>query len=64
MLVSAKKMEKWVNERKFNPGLEEYEPELEEYEPEDLDKKLQMVCAEVRTKQRSIFFNIILLRIF
>ena len=35
--------EKWTNERKFNP-------KLEEYEHEDLDKKLQMFYAEVRTK--------------
>ena len=33
---------KWANERKFNP-------KLEEYEHEDLDKKLQMFYAEVRT---------------
>ena len=32
--------EKWANERKFNPN-------LEEYEHEDLDKKLQMFYAEV-----------------
>ena len=41
--------EKWANERKFNP-------KLEEYEPEDLNKKLQMVCAEVVPRQRSNFF--------
>ena len=35
--------EKWANERKFNP-------KLEEYKHEDLDKKLQMLYAEVRTK--------------
>ena len=35
--------EKWANKRKFNP-------KLEEYEHEDLDKKLQMFYAEVRTK--------------
>ena len=35
--------EKWANERKFNP-------KLKEYEHEDLDKKLQMFYAEVRTK--------------
>ena len=35
--------EKWANERKSNP-------KLEEYEHEDLDKKLQMFSAEVRTK--------------
>ena len=35
--------EKWANERKFNP-------KLEEYEHEDLDKKLQMFYAEVCTK--------------
>ena len=35
--------EKWANERKSNP-------KLEEYEHEDLDKKLQMFYAEVRTK--------------
>ena len=37
--------EKWANERKFNP-------KLEEYEHEDLDKKLslQMFYAEVRIK--------------
>ena len=35
--------EKWANERKFSP-------KLEEYEHEDLDKKLQMFYAEVRTK--------------
>ena len=37
--------EKWANERKFNPKLEEYE-----HRDEDLDKKLQMFCAEVRTE--------------
>ena len=37
--------EKWANERKFNPKLEEYE-----HRDEDLDKKLQMFYAEVRTK--------------
>ena len=35
--------EKWASERKFNP-------KLEEYEHEDVDKKLQMFYAEVRTK--------------
>ena len=35
--------EKWANERKFNP-------KLEEYEHEDVDKKLQMFYAEVCTK--------------
>ena len=35
--------EKWANERKFNP-------KLEEYEHEDIDKKLQMFYAEVRSK--------------
>ena len=35
--------EKWANERKFNP-------KLEEYEHKDLDKKLQMLYAEVRSK--------------
>ena len=35
--------EKWANERKFNP-------KLEEYEHEDLYKKLQMFYNEVRTK--------------
>ena len=34
---------KWANERKYNP-------KLEEYEHEDLDKKLQMFGAEVRSK--------------
>ena len=34
--------EKWANERKFNP-------KREEYEHENLDKKLQMFYAEVRT---------------
>ena len=32
--------EKWANERKFNP-------KLEEYEHKDLDKKLQMFYVEV-----------------
>ena len=36
--------EKWTNERKFNP-------KLEEYEHEDLYKKLQMFYDEVRTKE-------------
>ena len=40
--------EKWGNERKFNP-------KLEEYEHEDLDKRLHMFYAEVRTKDG--FFN-------
>ena len=35
--------EKWVNERKFNP-------KMEEYEHEDLEKKLQMFYAEICTK--------------
>ena len=35
--------EKWANKGKFNP-------KLDEYEQEDLDKKLQMYYAEVRTK--------------
>ena len=37
--------EKWANERKFNP-------KLEEYEHKDLDKKLKMSYAEVCTKDR------------
>ena len=41
--------EKWPNERKFNP-------KLEKYEQEDLDKKLQMYYAEVRTKD-GFFYN-------
>ena len=41
--------EKWGNERKFNP-------KLEEDEDEDLNKKLQMLYAEVRTKD-GIFYN-------
>lgn len=45
--------EKWANKKKFNP-------KLEEYEHEDLDKKLQMLYAEVRTKDDSF---IVLLRI-
>jgi len=43
--------EKWANERKFNP-------KLEEYEQEDLDKKLQMFYAEVRTKE-GFFYNFV-----
>ena len=43
--------EKWANERKFNP-------KLEEYELEDLDKKLQMFYAEVRTKE-GFFYNFV-----
>ena len=43
--------EKWVNERKLNP-------KLEEYEHEDLDKKLQMLYAEVRTKD-GFFYNFV-----
>ena len=39
-------LENWVNERKFNP-------KLEEYEHEDLDKKLQMFYAEVRIRVRT-----------
>ena len=42
---------KWANERKFNP-------KLEEYEQEDLDKKLQMHYAEVRTKH-GFFYNFV-----
>ena len=42
---------KWANERKFNP-------KLEEYEQEDLDKKLQMYYAEVRTKD-GFFYNFV-----
>ena len=42
---------KWANERKFNP-------KLEEYEQEDLDKKLQMYYAEVRTKY-GFFYNFV-----
>ena len=45
---------KWPNERKS--------PKLEEYEHEDLDKKLQMIYAEVRTKD-GFFYILILLRI-
>ena len=45
--------EKWANERKFNP-------KLEEYEQENLDKKLQMYYAEVLPRMDSF---IILLRI-
>ena len=41
--------EKWANERKFNP-------KLEEYEHEDLHKKLRMFYAEVRTKN-GCFYN-------
>ena len=40
--------EKWANERKFNP-------KLEENENEDLDKKLQMFYAEVRSKDGFFF---------
>ena len=40
--------EKWTNERKFNP-------KLEEYEHEDLYKKLQMFYDEVRTKERFFY---------
>ena len=43
--------EKWANERKFNP-------KLEEYEHKDLDKKLQMCYAEVRTKD-GFFHNFV-----
>ena len=42
---------KWANERKFKPR-------LAEYEREDLDKKLQMFYAEVRTKDR-FFYNFV-----
>ena len=35
------RLPKWANGRKFDPKLEEYE---------DLDKRLQMFYAEVRTK--------------
>jgi len=42
---------KWANERKFNP-------KLEEYEQENLDKKLQMYYAEVRTKD-GFFHNFV-----
>ena len=41
--------EKWVNERKFNP-------KLEEYEHEDLEKKLQMFYAEICTKDGFLNF--------
>ena len=40
--------EKWANERKFNP-------KLEEYRHEDLDKKLQLFYAEVRTKDEFFY---------
>ena len=40
--------EKWANERKFNP---------KQYEHEDLNKKLQMIHAEVRTKD-GFFYDI------
>ena len=40
--------EKWANERKFNPR-------LQEYEHEDLYKKLQMFYAEVRAEH--MFFK-------
>ena len=43
--------EKWANERKFNR-------KLEQYEHEDLDKKLQMFYAEIRTKD-GFFFNFV-----
>ena len=43
--------QKWVNERKFNP-------KQEEYEHKDLDKKLQMFHAEVRTKD-GFFYNFV-----
>ena len=43
--------EKWANDRKLNP-------KLEEYEHEDLDKKLQMCYAEVRTKD-GFFHNFV-----
>ena len=43
--------EKWANERKFNP-------KLEDYEHEDLDKKLQMFYAEVRSKD-GFFHNFV-----
>ena len=38
--------EKWANERKFNP-------KLEEYEHEDLDKKLQMFYAKLKSMLRA-----------
>ena len=44
-------VEKWANERKFNP-------KQEEYEHEDLDKKLQMFYAEVCTKD-GFFYNFV-----
>ena len=43
--------EKRANERKFNP-------KMEEYENEDIDKKLQMFYAEVRTKD-GFFYNFV-----
>jgi len=43
--------EKWSNERKFNP-------KLEEYEHKDLDKKLQMFYTEVHTKD-GFFYNFV-----
>ena len=43
--------EKGANERKFNPR-------MEEHENEDIDKKLQMSYAEVRTKD-GFFYNFV-----
>ena len=43
--------EKWANDRKLNP-------KLEEYEHEDLHKKLQMCYAEVRTND-GFFHNFV-----
>ena len=44
-------LEKWANNRKFNP-------KLEEYEHEDLDSELQMFHAEVGTKD-GFFYNFV-----
>ena len=44
--------EKWTNERKFNP-------KLEEYEHEDLYKKLQMFYDEVRIKEGFFLLRIL-----
>ena len=44
--------EKWANQRKFNPKLEEYD------EDEELDKRLQMFYAEVRTND-GLFYNFV-----
>ena len=46
-----KSLRKWVNERKFNA-------KLEEYEHEDLDKKLQMFYAEVYAED-GFFYNFV-----